>query len=81
MSRRLHTDIVVNNIVGRAVTTGKVLLQSDGGPWRPLVQIREIIDAFEACLLAPRDQVHEQAFNVSRSGENYQIPRRSKHGG
>jgi nucleoside-diphosphate-sugar epimerase len=73
VSRRLRADIVVNNLVGHAVTTGKVLLQSDGTPWRPLVHIRDIIDAFEACLTAPRAVIHDQAFNVGRTGENYQI--------
>jgi nucleoside-diphosphate-sugar epimerase len=73
VSRRLRADIVVNNLVGHAVTTGKVLLQSDGSPWRPLVHIRDIINAFQACLAAPREVVHDQAFNVGRNGENYQI--------
>lgn len=73
VSRRLRGDIVVNNLVGYAVTTGKVLLQSDGSPWRPLVHIRDIIAAFSAALVAPRDAIHNQAFNVGREGENYQI--------
>jgi nucleoside-diphosphate-sugar epimerase len=73
VSRRLRADIVVNNLVGHAVTTGKVLLQSDGTPWRPLVHIRDIIHAFEVCLTAPRSAVHDEAFNVGRNGENYQI--------
>ena len=47
ISRRLRADIVVNNLVGHALTTGKVLLQSDGTPWRPLVHIRDIIHAFK----------------------------------
>jgi nucleoside-diphosphate-sugar epimerase len=73
VSRRLRADIVVNNLVGHAVTTGKVLLQSDGTPWRPLVHIRDIITAFQACLTAPLDTIRNQAYNVGRSGENYQI--------
>ena len=73
VSRRLRADIVVNNLVGHAVTTGKVLLQSDGSPWRPLVHIADIIGAVVACLGAPRDVIHDQAFNVGKSGENYQI--------
>ncbi len=72
-SRRLRADIVVNSLVGFAVTTGKVLLQSDGTAWRPLVHIGDIIAAFEAALEAPRDSIHDQAFNVGRTGENYQI--------
>lgn len=73
VSRRLRADIVVNNLVGHAVTTGKVLLQSDGTPWRPLVHHRDIAAAFVAALTAPREAVHNQAFNVGRSGENYRI--------
>ncbi len=73
VSRRLRADIVVNNLVGHAVTTGRVLLQSDGSPWRPLVHIRDIIHAFEVALTAPRAVVHNQAFNVGRTLENFQI--------
>jgi nucleoside-diphosphate-sugar epimerase len=73
VSRRLRADIVVNNLVGLAFTTGKVLLQSDGTPWRPLVHHRDISAAFLAVLDAPREVVHDQAFNVGRNGENYQI--------
>lgn len=73
VSRRLRCDIVVNNLVGHAYTTGKVLLQSDGTPWRPLVHIRDINKAFLACLAAPIDVIHDQAFNVGRTSENFQI--------
>jgi nucleoside-diphosphate-sugar epimerase len=73
VSRRLRADIVVNNLVGHALTTGKVLLQSDGSPWRPLVHIRDIIHAFETMLTAPREVIHNQAFNVGRTSENFQI--------
>jgi nucleoside-diphosphate-sugar epimerase len=64
---------VVNNLVGHAVTTGKVLLQSDGSPWRPLVHIGDIIAAMIAALAAPRVAIHNEAFNVGRNGENYRI--------
>ena len=73
VSRRLRADIDVNNLVGHAVTTGKVLLQSDGTPWRPLVHILDIINAYSAALTAPREAIHNQAFNIGKTGENYQI--------
>ena len=73
VSRRLRADIVVNNLVGHAVTTGKVMLQSDGSPWRPLVHIGDIIHAFICCLAAPVEAIHNQAFNVGRNGENFRI--------
>jgi nucleoside-diphosphate-sugar epimerase len=72
-SPRLRADIVVNNLVGYAVTTGEVLIQSDGTPWRPLVHIEDISRAFLAVLEAPRERVHDEAFNVGLSSENYRI--------
>jgi nucleoside-diphosphate-sugar epimerase len=72
-SPRLRADIVVNSLVGFAVTTGRVLIQSDGTPWRPLVHVRDISRAFMAVLDAPRELVHNEAFNVGASSENYRI--------
>lgn len=73
VSRRLRADIVVNNLVGHAVTTGKVLLQSDGSPWRPLVHIRDIIHSFAIMLTLPKERIFNEAFNVGRTSENFQI--------
>jgi nucleoside-diphosphate-sugar epimerase len=73
VSPRLRLDIVVNNLVGYAVATGKVLIQSDGTPWRPLVHVEDFSLAFLAALEAPRELVHNQAFNVGRSEENYRV--------
>ncbi len=73
VSSRLRGDLVVNNLVGFALTTGEVLMKSDGSPWRPLVHIEDIARAFLAVIEAPRDLVHVEAFNVGRSDENYRI--------
>jgi len=72
-STRLRLDIVVNNLTAIALTTGKVHLQSDGTPWRPLVHIEDISRAFLAMLEAPRALIHDQAFNVGRNEDNVQI--------
>jgi nucleoside-diphosphate-sugar epimerase len=72
-SPRLRADIVVNNLTGTAFTRGEVRLQSDGTPWRPLVHVRDISRAFLAVLDAPRDVVHDQAFNVGRDEDVVQI--------
>jgi nucleoside-diphosphate-sugar epimerase len=69
----LRLDLAVNSLVGYAVTTGEILIQSDGTPWRPLVHVEDICRAFLAALQAPRRLVHNQAFNVGRSEENYRI--------
>lgn len=73
VSPRLRGDLVVNNLVGYAVTTGKVLLKSDGTPWRPLVHIEDIARAFLAVVEAPRELVHLKAYNVGRTDETYRI--------
>jgi nucleoside-diphosphate-sugar epimerase len=73
LSPRLRGDIVLNNLVGWAHTTGKIRIMSDGTPWRPIVHIEDIARAFAACLEAPREAIHNQAFNIGRSEENYQV--------
>ena len=73
VSPRLRVDVVVNNLVGYGYTTGEVLIQSDGTPWRPLVHVEDIAGAFLSVLHAPRELVHDQAFNVGASAENYRI--------
>ncbi|MGH9025798.1 MAG: NAD-dependent epimerase/dehydratase family protein [Acidimicrobiia bacterium] len=72
-SARLRGDLVVNNLVGYAFTTGEVLMKSDGSPWRPLVHVEDIARAFLAVFEAPRDVVHGEAFNVGITSENYRI--------
>jgi nucleoside-diphosphate-sugar epimerase len=72
-SPRLRADVVVNNLVGYAHTTGEILIQSDGTPWRPLVHVEDISGALLAVLDAPRELVHNEAFNVGASAENYRI--------
>jgi nucleoside-diphosphate-sugar epimerase len=72
-SPRLRADVVVNNLTGTAFTQGSVRLQSDGTPWRPLVHVEDISRAFVAVLEAPRDAIHNQAFNVGRDEDVVQI--------
>jgi nucleoside-diphosphate-sugar epimerase len=73
VSTRLRLDIVVNNLTAIASTTGQVRLESDGTPWRPLVHIEDISRAFLAMLEAPRELVHNEAFNVGRPEDNVQV--------
>ena len=73
VSPRLRFDLVLNNLVAWAFTTGLVYIKSDGSPWRPIVHIEDISRAFIAVLHAPREKVQNQAFNVGVTQENYRI--------
>jgi nucleoside-diphosphate-sugar epimerase len=73
VSPRLRFDLVLNNLVAWAYTTGKVFIKSDGTPWRPIIHVEDIARAFAAVLLAPRKAVHNEAYNVCRTEDNYRV--------
>ncbi|MGC2193648.1 MAG: SDR family oxidoreductase, partial [Terriglobales bacterium] len=73
VSPKLRFDLVLNNLVAFAMTTGQVLMKSDGTPWRPIVHIEDISRAFLALMTAPTSVVCNQAFNVGINEENYRI--------
>ncbi|AGK57601.1 NAD-dependent epimerase/dehydratase [Hyphomicrobium denitrificans 1NES1] len=73
LSPRMRFDIVLNNLTAWAVTKGLIYMKSDGTPWRPIVHIEDISNAFIAALSAPRENVFNQAFNVGQTSENYRI--------
>jgi len=73
VSPRMRFDLVLNNLVAWAHTTGRVFIKSDGTPWRPLVHVEDISRAFVAVLRAPRERVHNEAFNVGRTDQNFRV--------
>lgn len=72
-SPRLRLDLVVNDLVASAYATGEVLIRSDGTPWRPLVHVEDAASAVAAALEAPSDAIHNEAFNIGRTTQNFQI--------
>ncbi|MTD58609.1 NAD-dependent epimerase/dehydratase family protein [Amycolatopsis pithecellobii] len=72
-SPRLRADIVLNNLVGHAVLSGEVRVLSDGTPWRPLVHAKDIARAFAATLIAPKEAVHDKAFNIGTERNNVTV--------
>ena len=72
-SPHLRLDLVVNDLVASALVTGEVLIRSDGTPWRPLVHVEDVSNAILAALLAPREAIHGEAFNIGRTHENHQV--------
>jgi nucleoside-diphosphate-sugar epimerase len=73
VSPRMRFDLVLNNLVAWAYTTGQVYIKSDGSPWRPIIHIEDISRAFIAVLKSPLDAVHNEVFNVGGSSENYRV--------
>ncbi len=72
-SPMLRIDLVVNNLLGSALSYGEIRIHSDGSPWRPLVHCRDIARAFVAFLNAPREVIFNKAINVGGNDENYQV--------
>ncbi len=73
VSPRMRFDTVFNDLIGSAVTTGKVIVYSDGKPWRPVIHVQDVARMFEAVLAAPADKIHNQAFNAGANSLNHQI--------
>ncbi len=73
VSPRLRCDVVLNNLTAWAHATGVVRLKSDGTPWRPIVHVLDIAQAFLLALAAPREVVGGRAFNIVATAENYQV--------
>jgi len=73
VSPRLRLDIVLNDLVASAHTTGRIFVKSDGTPWRPIVHIRDITAAILSVLDAPPDAIRNEVFNVGRTEENYRV--------
>lgn len=73
VSPRLRLDLVLNDFVAAAITSGRILIKSDGTPWRPIVHIRDIIGAMIAVLEAPKEAIHNATFNVGQTSENYRV--------
>ena len=72
-SPRLRCDIVFNNLVACAYTTGKIEILSDGTPWRPVVHVKDVCQAFIAGLEAPAELVAGKAFNVGIPKGNFTV--------
>jgi nucleoside-diphosphate-sugar epimerase len=73
VSPRMRFDTVLNDLVGSAVTTGKVVVHSDGKPWRPVMHVQDVARYFQAFLEAPIEKIHNQAFNAGANELNHQI--------
>lgn len=72
-SPRLRCDIVFNNLVACAYTTGRIEIKSDGTPWRPVVHVRDVCAAFLAGLEAPAELIAGRSYNVGMPNGNFTV--------
>jgi len=72
-SPRLRCDIVFNNLVACAYTTGKIEILSDGSPWRPVVHVKDVCSAFISGLEAPKNIINKRSFNVGIPNGNFSV--------
>jgi len=72
-SPRLRTDIVFNNLVACAYTTSNIEIKSDGTPWRPIVHIRDVCNAFISGLKAPSKLINFKSYNVGILNGNFTV--------
>ena len=73
LSPHMRFDTVFNDLMGLATTTGKVIVYSDGKPWRPVIHVKDVARAFLAVLRAPANKIHNQAFNLGSNHLNYRV--------
>ena len=72
-SPSLRCDIVFNNLVACAYTTGKIEIKSDGTPWRPVVHVKDVCAAYIAGLEAPTELVGGRSYNVGIQNGNFTV--------
>jgi nucleoside-diphosphate-sugar epimerase len=72
-SPRLRCDIVFNNLVACAYTTGKIEIKSDGTPCRPVVHVKDVCSAYIVGLSAPANLIAGKSFNVGIHNGNFTV--------
>jgi nucleoside-diphosphate-sugar epimerase len=72
-SPRLRCDIVFNNLLANAYTKKKIIIKSDGTPWRPILHVRDACNSIIACIKAPEELINKKAYNVGINNGNYTV--------
>ncbi len=74
MSDRLRLDLVLNDFVACAVATKKITILSDGTPWRPLINVKDMARAIEWAIVRSTDDNRQfLAVNIGCDEWNYQV--------
>jgi len=73
-SDRLRLDLVLNDFVAGAVASGEITILSDGTPWRPIIDVRDMARAIDWAISRPvSEETRFLAVNVGRNEANFQV--------
>ncbi len=78
-SPRLRSDIVYNNFLGSAFTKKKKNILSDGKPWRPVIHVNDVCEAFMSALKVETKKINKQAFNIGIKNGNFTVKHIAQH--
>lgn len=70
---KFRNDLVVNNLVTTALSFKQIRVMSDGAPWRPLIDVRDLGKIFIAFLSADSEIINGRIINVGFDENNFQI--------
>lgn len=74
MSHRLRLDLVLNDFVACALTSGEITVLSDGSPWRPLIDVYDMARAIDWAMSRKQSNGGSWlAVNVGSNESNYQV--------
>jgi nucleoside-diphosphate-sugar epimerase len=73
MSDRIRLDLVLNDFIASALATGRITVLSDGSPWRPLIDVKDMSRAMEWALVRNKDGGKFLAINIGHNDFNYQV--------
>jgi len=73
MSPRIRFDVVINMLCGLALTTKKIVLNSNGEAWRPHLHIEDACNSFRCCIDWENNSEELMILNIGRNEDNYKI--------
>ncbi|HTH56737.1 MAG TPA: SDR family oxidoreductase [Cyclobacteriaceae bacterium] len=73
MSPRLRLDLVLNDFVACALSSKKITILSDGTPWRPLINVKDMALAIDWAITRSNSVGNFLAINIGSEAWNYQV--------
>lgn len=72
-SENFRSDIVLNNLSASAFTKNKIVINTNGKPYRPVLFIDDLCKIIISCLLKNKKIIQKKIYNVGYPGKNFNI--------